>query len=55
MPTEFNESDFDKPIIFVSLTIAHVTVPSRALLSVRLVQKTASSIPIRARLEQPIL
>lgn len=34
VPTEFNESDFDKPIIFVSLTIAHVTVPSLVLLSV---------------------
>lgn len=54
VPTEFNESDFDKPIIFVSLTMAHVTVPSLALLSVRLVWKmTAASTPISDRLEQP--
>lgn len=37
VPTEFNESDFDKPIIFVSLTMARVTVRSLSLLSVRLV------------------
>lgn len=36
VPTEFNESDFDKPIIFVSLTVAHVTISSLAPLSVRL-------------------
>lgn len=37
VPTDFNESDFDKPIIFVSLTMAHVSFSSPAPLSVRLV------------------
>lgn len=37
VPTDFNESDFDKPIIFVSLTMAHVRASSPAPLSVRLV------------------
>lgn len=31
VPTDFNESDFDKPIIFVLLTMAHVTVSSPRL------------------------
>lgn len=37
MRTEFNQSEFDKPIMFASLTIAHVTISSLLLLSVRLV------------------
>lgn len=37
LPAGFNEPDFDKPIIFVSLTMAHVTVFSLAPLSVHLV------------------
>lgn len=31
VPTDFNESDFDKPIIFVPLTMARVTVSSLGL------------------------
>lgn len=31
VPTEFNELGFDKPIIFVSLTMAHVTFSSLVL------------------------
>lgn len=34
--TDFNESDFDKPIILVSLTMAHVTVSSLVPFFVRL-------------------
>lgn len=31
VPTDFNESDFDKPIIFVLLTMAHVSISSPRL------------------------
>lgn len=31
---EFNQSDFDKPIMFVCLTIAHITISLLSLLSV---------------------
>lgn len=40
---EFNQSDFDKPIMFVSLTIAHITISSLFLLSVCLVGSAIAS------------
>ena len=48
---KFIQSDFDKPITFVSLTIAHITVSSLGLLSVCLVGSiTASHCSIPDRL-----
>lgn len=48
---EFNQSDFDRPIMFVSLTTVHITVSSRSLLSVCLVEGfTASSCSLQDRL-----
>lgn len=40
---EFNQSEFDKPIMFVSLTIAHITISSLLLLSVCLVGSITAS------------
>lgn len=50
VPADFNESDFDKPIIFVALTMAHVAI-SGAFVRSPGVKMTASSSPAGDRLE----